>query len=120
MKINSYVAFFRTIADPTRLQILNTLKKGEKSVNKLQHELHLEQTRLSHSLKNLKEYGFVISRREGKHQWYGLAKNIPSLLTMMDAHIKRYYDHAKACGCVKECGCIGQCMCGHQKNNKNA
>lgn len=111
MKINSYIAFFQTLADPTKFRITNALREREKSVSALQNELHLEQTRLSHSLRLLKERGFVHSHREGKQQVYTVQSTMRQLLSMMDTHVKRYYTHAKACGCVRGCGCIGKCMC---------
>lgn len=111
MKINSYIAFFQTLADPTKFMIINALRKGEKTVNALQNELQLEQTRLSHSLRTLKEYGFVVSRREGKYRRYTMQKEVAALLHLMDSHIERYYRHAKASGCVMGCGCVGKCRC---------
>ena len=111
MKLNSYIAFFQTLADPTKFRIVSALRKGEKTVNGLQDGLRLEQTRLSHSLKGLKERGFVVPRRDGKSRVYGLAKEVVPLLKLMDRHVERYYRHAKAAGCVMGCGCIGRCMC---------
>jgi len=119
MKINSYIAFFRALADPTKFRIIEALRNREKTVSGLQDELRLEQTRLSHSLRGLKEYGFVTSRREGKQQVYALQKDMAPLLRMMDTHVKRYYAHAKACGCVMGCGCIGRCMCRKRTRDGN-
>jgi len=112
MKTQTYIAFFRTLSEPTKLCIIKELRKADCTVNALQEKLNLEQSRLSHSLKTLKEYGFVTSKRIGKHQSYSLEKNISQLLLKMDVHVDKYFQHAKACGCTKECGCIGKCQCG--------
>ena len=54
------------LADETRLRMYLLLSKNELCVCELMMIMHLEQSRISHTLRVLKEAGLVESRREGK------------------------------------------------------
>lgn len=54
------------LADETRLRMYLLLAKHELCVCELMMVLHMEQSRISHTLRVLKEAGLVESRREGK------------------------------------------------------
>jgi len=57
---------FRALADETRLRIYLLLLKGELCVCELVDILNMEQSRISHSLRVLREASLVDGRREGK------------------------------------------------------
>lgn len=57
---------FRALADETRLRIYLLLLQGELCVCELVAVLKMEQSRISHSLRILKEAGLVDNYREGK------------------------------------------------------
>ncbi len=57
---------FRALADKTRLRIYLLLLQGELCVCELVAILKMEQSRISHSLRILKEAGLVDNYREGK------------------------------------------------------
>ena len=57
---------FRALADETRLRIYLLLLKGELCVCELVDILNMEQSRISHSLRILREASLVDDRREGK------------------------------------------------------
>ena len=57
---------FAALSDETRLRIYLLLSKGELCVCELTAVLDMEQSRISHSLRILKEAGVIGSRREGK------------------------------------------------------
>ena len=57
---------FRALGDKTRLRVYLFLLQGELCVCELVAILGLEQSRISHSLRILKEAGLVDSCREGK------------------------------------------------------
>lgn len=63
----------KTLADPTRLMILNELKKGEMSVGQLTVNLGLLQTNVSRHLAVLRERTVVTTRRDGTTIYYSLA-----------------------------------------------
>ena len=57
---------FSALADETRLRIYLLLLKGELCVCELVDILKMEQSRISHSLRVLREASLVAGRREGK------------------------------------------------------
>lgn len=57
---------FRALADETRLRIYLLLLKGELCVCELVDILNMEQSRISHSLRILREASLIDDRREGK------------------------------------------------------
>src|ERR1700730_7216766 len=63
---------FRTLADPTRLRLLNLLACGETCVCELDEPLRLVQPKVSRHLAHLRQAGLVEARRSGKwmhYQW---------------------------------------------------
>ena len=63
---------FRALADETRLRIYLLLLKGELCVCELVDILNMEQSRISHSLRILREASLVDDRREGKWIIYSI------------------------------------------------
>ena len=64
---------FKALAEPARLQILNALRRGERSVSELMEETGLGQANVSKHLQLLHTYGFVTRRKEGLFVYYQLA-----------------------------------------------
>ena len=64
--------FLRCIGEPTRLQILRLLTKGERCVGELASVLDKEQSLISHHLKALKECNIVQERQEAQKVYYKL------------------------------------------------
>ncbi len=69
---------WQTLSDPTRLRVLALLAQEELSVAELQQVLHLGQSRISTHLSVLRSAKLAEPRREGKHTYYSLAKNLPA------------------------------------------
>ncbi len=77
---------WQTLSDPTRLRLLALLGEEELSVAELQEILHLGQSRISTHLSVLRAARLVDPRREGKHTYYSLAKNItPKAQQLLEA-----------------------------------
>lgn len=68
-----HAAFFRALADPRRLRILDLLRAGEQCVCDLQADLDCGQSLLSFHLKTLRDAGLVTMRKEGRWSHYQLA-----------------------------------------------
>ena len=62
--------FFRGLADPCRVRILELLLAGEKNVSELVEHTGLAQNRVSAHLGCLRTCGFVTARREGRFAYY--------------------------------------------------
>ena len=64
---------FKALGEPTRLRILNALRRGERSVSELMEATELGQANLSKHLQQLHALGFVNRRKEGLFVYYSLA-----------------------------------------------
>src|SRR6266700_977926 len=63
-------ALFKTLADPTRLRLLNLLACGETCVCELTDTLRVVQPKVSRHLRYLKRAGLVEAQRNGKWTHY--------------------------------------------------
>lgn len=72
---NQAVGLFRTLADPTRLRLLNLLDCGETCVCELTGTLRVVQPKVSRHLAQLKRAGLVEAQRDGKWIHYRWAKH---------------------------------------------
>lgn len=64
---------FKVLGEPARLQILQTLRGGERTVSELVEGTGMGQANVSKHLQLLLAHGFVIRRKEGLYAWYRLA-----------------------------------------------
>ena len=62
----------KALADPLRLQIIESLSNGEKCVCDLIQEIGLAQSKISFHLKVLKESGLITDRQSGRWVYYKL------------------------------------------------
>jgi ArsR family transcriptional regulator len=78
---NGGAAFlFRTLADPTRLRLLNLLACGETCVCELTDTLRVVQPKVSRHLRHLERAGLVEARRNGKWVHYRWARHADPLV----------------------------------------
>lgn len=63
---------FLALADPTRRQIIEALRGGERPVNDVVAELDIHQSGVSRHLRILREAGFVSVRVDGQRRLYSL------------------------------------------------
>ena len=63
----------KVLADPTRLEILNLLSKGEKNVSELAALMKIRQATLSQHLAVLRQRNVVVTRRQGTTVSYRIA-----------------------------------------------
>jgi ArsR family transcriptional regulator len=63
----------KSMANPTRLKIINLLREGEKSVEELRKRLKLPKANLSQHLSILRQRRIVVTRREGLSVYYKCA-----------------------------------------------
>jgi DNA-binding transcriptional ArsR family regulator len=74
--------FFKALAHPARLVILEQLREGEKSVNELQAALGLDQSNVSQQLAILRNRNIVEARKEGTTVFYSVCD--PLLFELLD------------------------------------
>jgi len=63
---------FQTLADPTRLRILESLKEGEKTVSNIVDLVAIKQSGVSRHLSILHDAGFVQMRPDGQRRLYSI------------------------------------------------
>ncbi len=68
--------FFSALGDGTRLKIISALSISEMCVTDLSISLGINQTTVSHQLRNLKNIGAVKVRRQGKVSFYSLRDGV--------------------------------------------
>jgi ArsR family transcriptional regulator len=64
--------FFKALAHPLRIAILDALRKGELGVNELCAALNAEQSNLSQQLAVLRNRSIVVGRKEGLNVYYSV------------------------------------------------
>jgi ArsR family transcriptional regulator, arsenate/arsenite/antimonite-responsive transcriptional repressor len=63
---------FKALADPTRREILDLLRHGERTAGELAGHFDMTKPSMSHHFAVLKEADLISTRREGQQIWYGL------------------------------------------------
>lgn len=84
---------FKALAEPARLNILNALREGEKTVSQLMEETSLGQANVSKHLQLLHGLGFVDRRKEGLFVHYRLAD--PAVFQLCDIMCGRLVEEAR-------------------------
>jgi DNA-binding transcriptional ArsR family regulator len=82
--------FFRALAHPTRIRILEILVRGSRSVQELQEVLALDQPLVSQQLAVLRHQGIVSAQKEGSSVRYALRD--PLVATLLDV-ARRIFDN---------------------------
>src|SRR5919107_2689219 len=78
---------YSALAEPSRRQILDLLRDGERSVTDLVTHLDLSQPGVSKHLKVLRQAGLVQVRPQGKLRWYGLrAQPLAEVAEWLEPH----------------------------------
>jgi DNA-binding transcriptional ArsR family regulator len=85
---------FKALSEPARLEILNSLRGGEKTVSELVDASGLGQANVSKHLQSLYAAGFVARRKEGLYVYYFLAD--ASVLKLCDIMCGRLEDEVAA------------------------
>ncbi len=66
----------RALADPTRREILNSLKKGKMSAGEISNQFPITGAAVSRHLSVLKDAGLIRDQREGKFIYYELNASV--------------------------------------------
>ena len=83
--------FFSTLANPTRLAILEALSKSDMSVTQLANALGQEQSMVSHNLRPLERCKFVYFERRGKLKIYSLNRDtVETLFHAVENHAQNH------------------------------
>jgi ArsR family transcriptional regulator len=80
---------FQALGHPTRIAIVEMLRKGELPAGRLIGELGLEQANASQHFSVLRSKQIVVGRKEGNQMFYSLRD--PALIEVLDI-LKRYFE----------------------------
>ena len=80
--LTQVAAYFQTLSEPTRLQILNFLRRGERSVGELASLCGYTAANVSRHLAMLAQYGLVVRESRGTSVYYQIAD--PSIYELCD------------------------------------
>ncbi len=72
----------KTLTSPRRLEIINLLRMGEKTVTELAQSMGVSQANLSQHLAVLRQRKIVTARREGQNIYYSISN--PKILKACD------------------------------------
>jgi len=75
--------FFKALAHPLRIRIIDALRGGEVGVNDLSTRLGVEQTTLSQQLAILRSRNLVVGRKNGSNVFYSVRD--PAIFRLLDA-----------------------------------
>src|SRR3954468_10923643 len=84
-------AFFKALAHPIRIRILELLVKGDRTVQELQDALGLEQPVVSQQLAVLRAGNIVSGRKEGVTVRYGVRDRL--IATLLDTARQIFNNH---------------------------
>lgn len=83
--------FFKALAHPLRIRILEILTEGEKSVNEIQQLLSLEGSAVSQQLAVLRTKNIVIGTKDGNKVIYTVKD--PVIFELLDVAKKIFNNH---------------------------
>ena len=83
--------FFKALAHPLRIGILDALRAGEVGVNELTSQLKVEQSNLSQHMAILRGRNIVVGRKEGNNIYYSVRD--PEIFRLLDVAKKIFNNH---------------------------
>jgi DNA-binding transcriptional ArsR family regulator len=83
--------FFRALAHPARIRILEILGRGDRSVQELQEALKLDQPIVSQQLRVLRGQGIVTAQKQGLSVRYALAD--PAIEELLEVARRIFNNH---------------------------
>ena len=87
-------AFFKALASPVRIRILEELRAGPATVGDLQQRLGLDSSNVSQHLALMRAQGLVFTRREGNKIWYAVSER--QIYRILDAARSIFENQVKA------------------------
>jgi DNA-binding transcriptional ArsR family regulator len=88
--LDQVAAYFQALSEPTRLQILNFLREGERNVGELANLCGYTAANISRHLAMLAQYGLVSRESRGTSAYYSIAdQSIYELCDMVCGNVAR-------------------------------
>lgn len=105
--MKTMIEIFKLLTDEQRIRILMLLMKKELSVCQLMGIIGVSQPLISRNLSLLNKGGFLEERRDGKHRFYSIRKDLSgdrmAALDLLAVHNKSDVKHKGDLETLKEC-----------------
>jgi DNA-binding transcriptional ArsR family regulator len=88
---NFKAEFFKALAHPIRIRIVDSLRGGEKGVNELSQMLQVEPANVSQQLAVLRVRNIVVGRKAGSSVFYSVSD--PALFKLLDVAKEIFNNH---------------------------
>lgn len=88
---NFKAEFFKALAHPIRIRILDSLRDGEKGVNELSEILNIEPANVSQQLAILRMRNIVIGRKTGSNVYYSVSDK--TIFRLLDVAKEIFNNH---------------------------
>ena len=93
-----YYLFFSTLANGTRLAIIDVLKDGPKTIFEISKILDLNEATITQNLKPLESFTIVNSKKIGKENLFSINKEIVEPLSeILSFHVNKYCPGLEKC-----------------------
>ncbi|MBI4632162.1 MAG: winged helix-turn-helix transcriptional regulator [Chloroflexi bacterium] len=89
-----HASICQTLANPKRLEVIDLLRDGEKSVTEIVEAMEISQANLSQHLTVMRQKGIVVPRREGVNVYYRLSN--PKIIKACDLMRQVLLEHLQA------------------------
>ena len=83
--------FFKALAHPLRIEILDALREGELTVNEISSKFGVEPANASQQLAVLRNKNIVFTRKEGANVFYKISD--PTVFTLLDVAKEIFSNH---------------------------
>ena len=83
--------FFKALAHPLRIRIMDVLRGGEIGVNDLSTRLGVEQPNLSQQLAILRSRSLIVARKSGSNVFYSI--HDPTIFRLLDVAREIFNNH---------------------------
>ena len=83
--------FFKALAHPLRISILDALREGAMTVNEISQRFDVEQANASQQLAVLRNRNIVVTRKDGANVYYALSDK--SIFKLLDAAKEIFNNH---------------------------
>jgi DNA-binding transcriptional ArsR family regulator len=83
--------FFKALAHPLRISILDALREGELTVNEISQKFSVEPPNASQQLAVLRNKNIIVARKEGANVYYSVGD--PTLFKLLDVAREIFNNH---------------------------
>ena len=88
---NFKAEFFKALAHPLRISILDSLRGGERTVAEISQEFEIEPANASQQLAVLRNKNIIVARKVGANVYYSVSD--PTVFKLLDAAREIFNNH---------------------------